>query len=136
MAISLVAWGPVISPWRVQVFLRSLELASPAQRTPYSSLGAVIHALTNGPVDILDRLRFVFGGLAAAATLPLRRSIDGVIIAGSIVYVVTLYSGVWASYAYLAALAPVICWRLDGWLGVPSQPFRLPRRLLPAALRA
>ena len=135
LTISLIAWAPVIWPWQVQTFVRSLELAEDTHRNPYSSLGAVIHGLTNGPVDILEPFRLVAGGLTAVATLRLRRSLDGVVIAGAIVYLVTLFTGVWASYAYIAALAPVVCWRLDAWLGFTSQPFAWPPRLLPSALR-
>jgi hypothetical protein len=31
-----------------------------------------------------------------------------------------MFGGYWGSYAYLGAIAPIICWRLDDWLGIPA----------------
>jgi hypothetical protein len=30
----------------------------------------------------------------------------------------------WLIYAYLGGIAPLICWRLDDWLGLASRPLR------------
>jgi len=78
---------------------------------------------------VLDQLRFLFGGLAAVATIRMRRSLDQVFIAGSIVYLVTLFTGTWATFAYFAALGPMLCWRLDDWLGLETRPLLEPARL-------
>jgi hypothetical protein len=32
-----------------------------------------------------------------------------------------------ATFAYFAGIAPLICWRLDDWLGLPPRPL-IPRR--------
>jgi hypothetical protein len=50
------------------------------------------------------------------------RSLDGVILAGTLVYLVTLFGGYWGTYAYFGAIAPILCWRIDDWLGLPSRP--------------
>jgi len=36
------------------------------------------------------------------------------------------YAGYWSTYAYLAALAPVLCWYLDGWVGLEAGRVRWP----------
>jgi len=41
---------------------------------------------------------------------------DAVILAGTATFVVTLYAGYWATFAYLAAIAPILCWRVDDWV--------------------
>jgi len=49
-----------------------------------------------------------------------------VLVAGSLVYLVFLYTGYWSTFAYLAALAPVLCWYLDGWVGLEAGRVRWP----------
>ena len=50
------------------------------------------------------------------------RTIDGVIIVGTLVFVLAQFAGYFGSYVYLAAVAPVLCWRVDDWLrmGLPE----------------
>ena len=43
-----------------------------------------------------------------------------------VVFVVTLFAGWWSTFAYLAALAPVVCWHLDDWLGLGDLRIRWP----------
>jgi hypothetical protein len=71
-----------------------------------------------------------------------------VVVAGIIVYAATLFTGYWATTAYLAGLAPLVCWHLDEWLGLsrlrwPDDPWgritrwidsRWPPRVSPAPL--
>jgi hypothetical protein len=45
-----------------------------------------------------------------------------VILAGTVVYLITLYLGYWSTYAYFAAIGPILCWRIDDWLHVPTRP--------------
>ena len=52
-------------------------------------------------------------GFTVMAVLTLRwtRSLDGVILAGTVVYLLTLFLGYWSTYAYFAAIGPILCWR-------------------------
>lgn len=128
VAASLIVWAPVVARWGPSSFLRSAQLANDFHRTTVWSLGSIVRDITGVRIEALDELRFVLGGALAAATLALRRSLDTVILAGSAVYLVTLHGGNWATFAYFAALGPLICWRLDDWLGMPSRPLmRWPR---------
>lgn len=128
VATSLIFWAPVVARWGPASFLRSTQLASDFHSTTVWSIGALVRDLTGVRVDALDELRFVLGGALAAATLAIRRSLDTVILAGCAVYVVTLHAGNWATFAYFAGIAPLVCWRLDDWLGLPSRPLiRWPR---------
>ena len=45
------------------------------------------------------------------------RSGRAVIVAGTLIYLVTLYTGFWSTFAYLGSLAPILCWNLDDWIG-------------------
>jgi len=134
-AASLVVWAPVVAGWGIGSFAWSARVANEVHRTTIWSLGSIVDDFTDTRVAALDQLRFVLGGLVAIATLRLRRSLDQVFIAGSIVYLVTLFAGNWGTFAYFAALAPMLCWRLDDWLGFESRPLLAPVRL-PASLRS
>jgi len=37
------------------------------------------------------------------------------------IFLVTMFTGWWSTFAYLAAIAPIICWHLDDWLGLGRQ---------------
>jgi hypothetical protein len=133
MAASLLAWAPVAA-WGIDGFAWSARAANDIHRTTIWSLGSIVRDLTGTRLVVLDQLRYAFGALAAVATIRMRRSLDQVFIAGSIVYLVTLFTGTWATFAYFAALGPMLCWRLDDWLGLDSRPLLEPARL-PAFLR-
>jgi hypothetical protein len=123
VAASLIAWAPVIANWGIASFLRSVQLAEATHRVPTWSLGRIVTDFTGSKVPFLDNLRYALGGAVVLASLAIpRRTLDTVILTGAAVYVVTLFAGNWASYAYFAGIAPVICWRLDGWLGITSTP--------------
>lgn len=122
MAISWAAWAPVLLQWGAQSFAWSARLANEMHTATVWSLGSVVDDLTGTRVEVLDDLRFALGGIVVLATSWMRRSLDQVILAGTAVYLVTLFSGNWATFAYFAALAPVLCWRLDDWLGIASTP--------------
>ena len=72
-------------------------------------------------IEALDQLRYVAGGLIALIGLRFRRSMDAVILVGVVVYLVTLYGANWGTFAYLGGIAPIVCWRLDDWLGFESR---------------
>jgi hypothetical protein len=120
---SLALWSPVIFPWGIGSFLTSLNLANVAHRVPFWSLADLYQEVFNrrAPEPLFDDLRLLLGGLSALVTLPwARRGLDGVILAGSIVYLVTLFMGFWGTYAYFGAIAPLLCWRIDDWLGLET----------------
>jgi len=59
------------------------------------------------------------------------RSAASLIIGGTLIFGATLFLGWWGSFAYLVAVAPVLCWHLDDWLGLgrfrvvwPGDPVR------------
>lgn len=123
VAGSLMAWAPVIANWGIASYLDSASRANEIHgNSTRWSLGVLVRELTDRRQPVLDVLRFVLGGLIAVAGLRYRRSMDGVILVGCVVYLVTLYGGNWASFAYLAGIAPLVCWRLDDWLGWTSSP--------------
>jgi hypothetical protein len=134
---SVVAWAPVIGDWGIANYLDSVDKANVihGNRTTFS-LGVLVKGLTGARQPIMDTLKYVFGGLIALGGLRFRRSLDGVILVGVVVYLVTLYGGNWASYAYFGGVAPIVCWRLDDWLGFTSTPLLDRLRTLRDAWRA
>ena len=118
VAVSLVVWAPVYLVWGVPAFLDSLGRSQSIHAGPYYSLGAWLSSVTGGVSEtLLDRLRYVFGAATAVATLPFVRNGRGVVVAGLLIYLVTLYTGFWSTFAYLASIAPIVCWNLDEWVG-------------------
>lgn len=126
LGTSLVLWSPVIGPWGIPSFLKSLDLSNQAQarHSPAWSFGELWRSVFHHQLSAsrLETLRLVLGTITAIATLKWARSLDGVILAGALVYLVTLYMGYWSTYAYFAAVAPILCWRIDDWLRLPSRP--------------
>jgi hypothetical protein len=136
---SVVLWSPVLVVWGVGSFLRSLQMANEVHLVPYWSLGMLYESLTHlrAPREALDAARLVLGAATALVTIRWRRSLDGVILAGTAVYLVTLFAGFWGTYAYFGAIAPILCWRIDDWLGLESRPLvALPEAVEPAATAA
>lgn len=134
-AASVLFWSPVLFVWGPAAFIQSTAQANAVHRDMVWSLGAVLRNwLGDAAVLALDTLRFAFGGLTALVSLPFARSgdragapsraeaLDRVIVAGTLVYLVTLFSGTWATFAYFAAIAPVLCLRIDDWLDIPTMP--------------
>jgi hypothetical protein len=131
LAVTAMAWSPVIGGWGIGNFLTSARMANETHPTSVWTLGKIVNDVTKTRIEVLDQLRFVFGGVVALLSYPLRRSLDGVILGGIAVYLVTLFAGNWATFAYFAGIAPIICWRLDDWLGLPSEPLiREPARFV------
>jgi len=133
-AASVVLWSPVLFVWGPAAFVSSAVQANAIHRDAVWSLGAVLKDwIGDAAVRLLDNLRLAFGALTAVATLPFARArddeedgraaaLDRVIVVGTLVYLVTLFAGSWATFAYFAALAPVLCLRVDDWLGIPTMP--------------
>jgi hypothetical protein len=127
---SAVLWSPVLLVWGVGNFLASLQKASDIHEAPFWSLAAIYDYLVHRSAirSLYDTLRLAIGVLTAIASLPLARSLDAVILVGTTVYFVTLFGGYWSTYAYFAGIAPLLCWRIDDWLGIEKHPLvRLPQ---------
>jgi hypothetical protein len=122
-AVATVAlWLPSALTWGLGSFSTSLQMADAIHRSTYWSVGVVYEEIVghSAPQQLLDRLRLIFGAATLIAGLRLARSVDGVILAGTLVFAVVMFGGYWGSYAYLGAIAPIACWRLDDWLRIPA----------------
>lgn len=123
VAASVVAWAPVLFVWGPGSYLRSLAMAQETHlRQAYWSLGAIFDAFAPGAGRALETVRYFLAGLIAVVGGWRVRSIDGVIVVGALVFVVAQFGGYFGSYVYLAAVAPILCWRVDDWLrrGLPE----------------
>lgn len=117
VAGSIIAWAPVLSTWGIASYLDSASRANDLHASTRWTFGVLVREITHRRIEALDQLRFVAGGLVALVGLRVRRSMDAVILVGVAVYLVTLYGGNWATFAYIGGIAPIVCWRLDDWLG-------------------
>ncbi|NJD30258.1 MAG: hypothetical protein FIA92_18490 [Chloroflexi bacterium] len=116
--IFAVAWLPALLAWGPSNVAWSVQTANAMHGEVTWSLGWLVQAVVGAAPGWLNSFKFALGAAATLLTAPFVRSLDAVILTGSLVYVVTLFSGTWATYAYFAALAPLLCWRLDDWLGL------------------
>jgi len=121
---SAVAWAPVLLVWGPGSFVTSVQMADAVHSAPYYSFGAIWEGILKqpAPAELLDRVKVVLGALSAGVGLRFATSIDRVIVAGILVFLVTLYAGYWSTFAYVAAIAPIVCWRLDDWFGLGTRP--------------
>ena len=121
---SLVAWSPVLAVWGPGSYLRSLSMAHEVHlRQAYWSLGAILDGVLPGAgARALETIRYFLGAAVAVIGGLKVRSIDGVIIVGTVVFLIAQFGGYFGSYVYLAAVAPILCWRVDDWLrrGLPE----------------
>jgi hypothetical protein len=136
---SIVAWSPVLFVWGPASYLRSLAMAQETHlRQSYWSLGAILDQFSLGAMArSLETMRYFASGAIAVLGGRKVRSLDGVIVVGSVAFLVAQFGGYFGSYVYLAALAPILCWRVDDWLArglpalahayeqVPGMPHRL-----------
>jgi hypothetical protein len=134
---SVVAWFPVLFVWGPESYLRSLSMAQQTHlRQAYWSLASLLDAIVPGGAPrLLESLRYVAAGAVALAGARVVRSIDGVIVVGSLAFVVAQFGGYFGSYVYLAALAPVLCWRVDDWLRMAVPELVRAYRLAPEIAR-
>jgi len=121
-AVSLAIWAPTFWIWGLGNYLVSLEGADAAHRTAYWSVGVIYEAITQraAPHALLDQIRLVVAAVTTLGGLLVAKSIDRVIVIGTVIFAIMMFGGFWGSYAYLGAIAPIICWRLDDWLRVPA----------------
>lgn len=121
--VSVVAWSPILFMWGPASYLRSLALAQETHlRQAYWSVGAIIDVIAPGAARALETIRYFLSGAVAALASLRVRSIDGVIVVGAVAFLIAQFGGYFGSYVYLAAVAPILCWRVDDWLrrGLPE----------------
>ncbi len=127
----VVAWGPVFAIWGVPTFIASVGKADAMHyvEAPFESLAQLVLVVTGKSVSpaLFDQLRLILGAITALLAMPFTSNGRRVILAGIVVYLVTLYSGYWSTFGYLAAIAPIVCWHLDEWLGLVAGRIRWPR---------
>jgi hypothetical protein len=120
---ALVAWGPGSVLW-------SLREADALHERPYYSLAYALDSSDDVPKPAWNVLRLGVGVALAILNLVFVRSASSFIIGGTLVFAGTLFLGWWGTFAYLAAVAPILCWHLDDWLGLggrvawPGDPVR------------
>lgn len=111
-------WIPALLVWGVGNVLLSVRLSDEAHGAPYYSLGMALQRLgVRVDREELNLLRLVVGGFTALGVMTTVRTQRGVIVGGTLIFIATLFSGFWSTFAYFAAIAPVICWYVDDWLG-------------------
>ncbi|HEY8199537.1 MAG TPA: hypothetical protein VIF44_07160 [Candidatus Limnocylindrales bacterium] len=124
---SVAIWLPAFVAWGPGAFLESFSLSQRVHPQAYYSLGYALRGL-GIPVaaEAIDRVRLVLAAIVVVATAAFVRSSRGVVVAGLAVYLVTLYAGWWSTFAYLAAIAPIVCWHLEDWTGLGERRVRWP----------
>ncbi len=121
---SFVAWGPVLFMWGPGSYLKSLAMAQETHlRASYWSVAAILDGIAPGLAPrALESIRYLISGAVAVLGAFRVRTLDGVIIVGSAAFVLAQFTGYFGSYVYVAAVAPLLCWRVDDWLkmGLPE----------------
>jgi hypothetical protein len=124
LGASVIAWAPVLFVWGPGSYLRSLEMAQETHlRQAYWSLASILDGIIPGAAPrALETIRYFLSGAVAIFGGRRVHSIDGVIVVGTLAFVIAQFGGYFGSYVYIAAVAPVLCWRLDDWLrmGLPD----------------
>jgi hypothetical protein len=110
-------WLPAAIAWGPAAILESLRRANEIHNATYYSLA---HALGRfgiaAPAAAWDVLRAIVAGAIALGSLFRARSVHAVIGWGTAIFLAGLFSGFWSTFAYFAAVAPICCWHIDGWL--------------------
>ena len=91
---------------------------TPSTLQPYYSLAYGLGSPADIPKAAWQGLRVGVGLLLAALALRLTRGAASLVIVGAVIFGATLFLGYWSTFAYLAAVAPILCWNLDDWLGL------------------
>ena len=121
---SAAAWSPVLLVWGPGSYLKSLAMAQETHlRESYWSVGAILDGISPGLAPhALETARYFVSGAVAFFGARRIRSLDGVIVVGAASFLIAQFGGYFGSYVYLAAVAPVLCWRIDDWLkmGLPE----------------
>ncbi|CAN5744340.1 hypothetical protein BH23CHL7_BH23CHL7_04130 [soil metagenome] len=123
-----IFWLPALLMWSPRSIIASITDAATIHQTPYYSLAFALERFgVRIPEAVLLATSLGTGALLAAASLFRVRTADGVIGWGVVIFLVTLFGGFWSTFAYFAAVAPIICWRLDAWTGGAEARVRWPR---------
>ena len=118
-AATIVTWGPALIIWGPENILWSLRAADSIHHSAYYALAFGVGDRLRIPESFYSVFRFVAGGALALATVALVRSSRSFIVCGVAIFLATLFLGWWSTFAYLAAIAPILCWHVDDWLGLP-----------------
>lgn len=118
---SAAAWLPAVVAFGPGAMLSSFRDADALHGTAYYSLAYALEAPEALPKPVWNGLRIAVGLGLAAANLLFVRTAAGLILGGTLVFGATLFLGWWGTFAYLAAVAPILCWHLDDWLGLGHQ---------------
>jgi len=124
-ASTFVLWTPALLAWGLDKYLLGIRLADEARRAAYYSVGVIWQGVTQrvAPHAFLDQARLAVAVAATVISLPFAKSIDRVIVIGTVIFIIVMYGGFWGSYAYFGAIAPILCWRLDDWLRIAPPDF-------------
>jgi len=130
-------WLPALIAWGPAAIVASLARSQHVDVDPWYSLGLALTRFGDPiPREVLDLLRYVVGAVATVAVLLTARSLRGVIVGGILIFLATLYTGYWSTFAYFSAIAPVICWYIDDWLGEAKRRISWPGDPVGALTRA
>ena len=121
VAASAVLWLPAVLAWGPGSLLWSFREAEGLHAQPYYSLAYGLDAPAAVPKDAWSVFRIAVGLLLTVVSLVWARSAATLIITGTLIFAAVLFLGWWGTFAYLAAVAPVLCWHLDEWLGLGGQ---------------
>ncbi len=125
---SLAVWLPAFLAWGAGAFVDSFALSQRVHPQAYYSLGYALRGLgMRVDPEAIDRFRLALGAIVAVVGAAMVRSGRGVVVAGLAVFMVTLFAGWWSTFAYLAAIAPIVCWHLEDWAGLGERRVRWPR---------
>lgn len=128
--VSLITWGPALVAWGPSSMISSFQQANGLHQAAYYSLafGLDTQAISK---DAYQLIRLAAGLALAVLSFVLVRSATSFIIMGVLVFLATLFLGFWATFSYVSAIAPIVCWHLDDWLGLgqgrviwPGDPVR------------
>ena len=118
---SAAAWLSAFVAFGPGAVLTSFRDADALHGTAYYSLAYALEAPEGLPQPFWNGLRVAAGLVLAVGNLLFVRTARGLILGGTLVFAATLFLGWWGTFAYFAAVAPIICWHLDDWLGLGGQ---------------
>lgn len=121
LVASAVVWLPALVAYGPGSMLSSFRHADDLHGNAYYSLAYALEAPEALPKPIWNVLRLAVGVGLAVGNLLYVRTAAGLIIGGALVFGATLFLGWWSTFAYLAAVAPILCWHVDDWLGLGHQ---------------
>jgi hypothetical protein len=127
IAASALLWLPALLAWGPDSLLWSVRKADAIHAQPYYSLAYALGSPEDVPKGAWSALRVAAGVLLAVLSFVLVRSAASFIIVGALIFSATLFLGWWGTFAYVAAVAPILCWHLDDWLGLGGQRVVWPR---------